>query len=253
MKCVRGHKDNGWSNALDGFEGGELRYTAAEQWALLGMDRLRSRRINQVRAQHAAGTLRWEHVDSLVHAFPKRGQLDCILEGQEAEDHSDNALTDGHPWKTEEDAELEKAAEREEDAAGLAALPAEPAPSGLLVSVPGSRAETAADCSDRLVQMDALLAAAKSVNEPGLVQHVEKLQRRLSRLTVGASTSLEEVDAPHRATSRGPSPAPIGARTARALRCLGGPSAHQDEGPARPKGGEDAGAHPSEGLEVRLG
>ena len=44
--------------------------------------------------------------------------------------------------------------------------------------------------------MDALLAAAKSVNEPGLVQHVEKLQRRLSRLTVGASTSLEEVGAP---------------------------------------------------------
>ena len=78
----------------------------------------------------------------------------------------------------------------------MAALPAEPAPSGLLVSVPGSRAETDAGCSDRLDRMDALLAAAKSVNEPGLVQHVEKLQRRLSRLTVGASTSLEEVGAP---------------------------------------------------------
>ena len=80
-------------------------------WKELRMRKKIDAAVAAVRAEYSAGSLTWtyKNVQSLIGAYPARGQLDQLLPGQEDEATPDE--TNALPW------EEERAEEEEEDAA----------------------------------------------------------------------------------------------------------------------------------------
>ena len=94
----RGWYDNCLANALDGSEDHRGRGTAGDLWHQMGMDRLRDQAIADVDAEWEAGRLRWRDVQRLIEPFPKRGQLDTLVEGHDDEGDPDEVMKGAVAW-----------------------------------------------------------------------------------------------------------------------------------------------------------
>ena len=100
LRACRGYKYTGTMVAFDGSEDDKICCEAQEFWDDLGMRPKIDSAVAEVEAQFNAGKLpwTWETVQSLITPFPKRGQLDEVLPGQEDEATED---VDGVPWEVE--------------------------------------------------------------------------------------------------------------------------------------------------------
>ena len=114
MRARRGYKYTGTQVALDGSEDHKVCREAKEFWTEMNMRTRINSAVAEVDAQFQAGKLpwTWATVQSLITPFPKKGQLDVVLPGQEDEATED---PDGVPWDVE-DKEVEKEGEEELEA-----------------------------------------------------------------------------------------------------------------------------------------
>ena len=114
MRANRGYKYTGTLVALDGSEDHKVCRDAKEFWTEMNMRTRINSAVAEVDAQFHAGKLpwTWATVQSQITPFPKKGQLDVVLPGQEDEATID---PEGVPWELE-DKEVEKEGEEELEA-----------------------------------------------------------------------------------------------------------------------------------------
>ena len=87
LRACRGYKYTGTLVALDGSEDFKICREAKEFWNEMNMRTRINSAVAEVEAQFQAGKLpwTWATVQSLITPFPKKGQLDVVLPGQEDE------------------------------------------------------------------------------------------------------------------------------------------------------------------------
>ena len=85
----RGFWDNCLAIALDGSEDHLGRGPAGELWHQMSMKDLREQALADVDAEWEAGRLRWRDVQRVIEPFPKRGEWDILLAGQDDEGDPD--------------------------------------------------------------------------------------------------------------------------------------------------------------------
>ena len=105
--AARGFKRRGLSISLDGKEDGELRGTAAKIFHRVQMPALRDIIVSDMTRECEAGangdgggfTWSYENVYGAMEDFPKRGQLDTLLDGQ---DNNQPLAEDENDWSDRE-------------------------------------------------------------------------------------------------------------------------------------------------------
>ncbi|MCP4242277.1 MAG: hypothetical protein GY772_17115, partial [bacterium] len=96
---ARGFWDNLLAVALDGSEDHLGRGAAKKLWNDLGMAALRAQALHDVDEAWRSEDLRWRDARKVIQAFPKRGQLDVYLEGQEDEGDVDAINHEAALWR----------------------------------------------------------------------------------------------------------------------------------------------------------
>ena len=101
--AARGFWDNLLRNNLEGTEDHLGRGMAKKIWDDLDMPALRAQAVQDIRDEWHAGRLRWRDVPRILEPFPRRGQLDVYVEGQEDEGDPDEIQSHALAWNDRED------------------------------------------------------------------------------------------------------------------------------------------------------
>ena len=116
----RGLWDNMLANKLDGSEDHLGRSTAKVLWDEMRMDHLRAQAMCDIEDEWKAGRLRWRDVKRIIEPFPKRGELDVYVDGQDDEGDPYEMVKGGLAW---DDGVALSDSDTEMETAALAAVP----------------------------------------------------------------------------------------------------------------------------------
>ncbi len=187
-RAARGFAQNMLTNKVDGSEDHLGSGDAAALWQSLGMAALRSQLVSDVTAEVAAGRLPWSFasVRRLIEDFPRRGQLDFYVEGQE--DEGEGVDEDrGAAWdagaELSPDLSDEDGGEGDADAADGGALPA----------LAGDCGAAAQPLLDRLSALDRLREAAREVEDPRISKVIDAVRRRAAKAAMGTGQEDDRV------------------------------------------------------------
>ena len=106
LQAAKGYKKTGATVRLDGEEDHLIVREAKTFWDENDMRNKINAAVADVERRWNDGTLKWnfKDVQSLIHAYPKKGELDVILPGQEDEATPD---PDGCMWIDEAASDIE--------------------------------------------------------------------------------------------------------------------------------------------------
>ena len=192
----RGWYDNCLANALDGSEDHRGRGTAGDLWHQMGMDRLRDQAIADVDAEWEAGRLRWRDVQRLIEPFPKRGQLDTLVEGHDDEGDPDEVMKGAVAWDDAvglSDDDLD-----EDHGAALAAPVSAQEAVGLHLSM--AQQKSMALAREQLTRLQDIRESAKDLPHPRVLQMIDGILHQVKRKAVGSGQSDAEIASTLRAT-----------------------------------------------------
>ena len=188
-KSKQGHWHNFLKNALDGSEDHLGRGAAHEFWHEINMHALRAQAVQDVETEFHAGRLTWEHCGRLIQEFPVRHQLDTYLEGQEDEGSYEEMEQQLQSW---DDASDPSSGESEQE---VSAALADDHTSSLGKPLSTEQQQEVADTHDRVRKLEQMLAEAKTLQHPRIVNMLEASlheARTKARLAVGKDSAVAE-------------------------------------------------------------
>ena len=191
----RGWYDNCLAIALDGSQDQLGRMCAGELWRQMEMDKLREQALADVDAEWEAGRLRWRDAQRLIEPFPKRGELDTLVEGQDDEGDPDEIERGALAWNDKE--ALSDNDDIEEDGAALAAPMAPQEAVGAHLSL--AQQQSMAEAREQLTRLQDIRERAKDFPHPRVLQMMDSILHQVKRRAEGAEQNDCEIAAVLRA------------------------------------------------------
>ena len=200
----RGWYDNCLANALDGSEDQMGRGVAGQLWHQMGMANLRDQALADVDTEWQAGRLRWRDVKRIIEPFPRRGQLDVLVEGQDDEGDPDEIHRGAAAW---DDAVGESDDDDPQDG-GDGAASAVPKSSLSIQEAVGTHLSLAQQKSmavarEHLVTLQNIREEAKGLPNPRVLQMIDGILYQCKRKAMGSDQADAEVASTLRATTVG--------------------------------------------------
>ena len=192
----RGWYDNCLATALDGSQDHLGRGSAGDLWHQMGMKDLRAQALADVDAEWEAGRLRWRDVQRLIEPFPKRGQLDILVEGHDDEGDPDELEKGAMAWDDAvglSDDDLE-----EDHGAALAAPVSAQEAVGLHLSL--AQQKSMALAREQLTRLQNIRDSAKYFPHPRVLHMLDGILHQFKRKAVGCGQSDAEIASTLRAT-----------------------------------------------------
>ena len=178
--AARGWFDNHLANALDGSQDHLGRMVARDLWVQMDMATLRAQALADVDAEWAAGRLRWQDAKRLIEPFPKRGEMDVILEGQDDEGDVGEVERGAVAWK--DPAVLSEDEEETGDALASTQPRAPPSTAHLTLE----QQQSIAEASAQLARLQEIRQKAQEFPNPRVLQQLDVIMAQVRRKTTGA-------------------------------------------------------------------
>lgn len=185
----RGWYDNCLANALDGSQDHVGRGAAGEMWDQMGMKDFRAQALADVDAEWAAGRLRWRDVQRLIEPFPKRGQLDTLVEGQD--DEGDPGELEGGAMAWDDAVGLSDDDLDVDHGAALAAPISAQEAVGIHLSL--AQQQSMALAREQLIRLQDIREKAKDFPHPRVLQMIDGILHQFKRKALGSGQTDAEI------------------------------------------------------------
>ena len=185
----RGWYDNCLATALDGSQDHMGRGAAGELWHRMGMSDLREQALADVDAEWEAGRLCWRDVRRIIEPFPKRSELDVLLEGHDDEGDPDEIEKGALAW---DDAVGASDDEPDvDDGAALAGSVSAQEAVGIHLSLAQQKSMDLA--REQLARLHEIRESAKGLPHPRVLQMLDSILHKTKRKVMGCEQGDAEV------------------------------------------------------------
>ena len=193
LHAKRGWWDNLLANKLDGSEDHLGRGTAKKLFDELRMDRLREQALADVEDEWRAKRLGWQNVKRVIEPFPKRGELDSLVEGMDDEGDPDEIERGALAWNDKDDL---SESDTEQAAAALAVARPEVV---IRHGLSEAQRRYAEEARERLARLYRIREDAKHLPNPRMLQLIEASIHHAEVQTMGGEQKEQEIAAELRA------------------------------------------------------
>jgi hypothetical protein len=207
VRASGGYKADGLLLAMDETEDGLVTGDAGDVFRTENIPELRRLAVQDMCDLFESGEAEITYeffYGRLIEPFPKRGQLDQYREGQDDEGHDDDA-EGGKLYNANDDDDAASSAASENNAEAMKAALDElrDADFGQAEAIDPEDANAVGEARNKaLGAVDVMLRAAEQLHDPGLLQALETMQRKLVKASkrqtkdeIGLSLSLRSAEA----------------------------------------------------------